>query len=139
LTNIDEPLYYGEQSEQIEALQGALFYLGYLEDQIDGIFGLLTETALLEAQRAFGFEETPALSLELLETMTEKAKNENNIEEQAGTETSKQEPEPIKRNQASAIIESVIKEAKGQTGVRYQWGGESPKGFDCSGFIQFIF
>ena len=32
-------------------------------------------------------------------------------------------------------IEQVIQAAKEQTGVRYQWGGTSPNGFDCSGFI----
>ena len=36
-------------------------------------------------------------------------------------------------------IEQVIQAAKEQTGVRYQWGGTSPNGFDCSGFSQYVF
>lgn len=36
---------------------------------------------------------------------------------------------------ASALIDT----AKDQIGVRYSWGGTSRGGFDCSGFVQYVF
>lgn len=141
LTSIEQPLYYGDQSDQIVALQRALFYLGFYEDTVDGIFGPLTETALLNAQRTFGFEETPAVSEELVETITTESEVEivETEQDQSEKEASTQKAEPVKKNNANTQIEKVIESAKSQTGVRYQWGGDSPTGFDCSGFIQYAF
>jgi cell wall-associated NlpC family hydrolase len=35
--------------------------------------------------------------------------------------------------------ERIIKTAKRYLGVRYRYGGTSPFGFDCSGFVMFVF
>jgi cell wall-associated NlpC family hydrolase len=39
---------------------------------------------------------------------------------------------------SGAIRQNVIKYAEKFLGTPYVWGGSSPKGFDCSGFTQFV-
>lgn len=36
-------------------------------------------------------------------------------------------------------VSSIIASAKKQIGVPYVYGGTTPKGFDCSGFLQYVF
>ena len=35
--------------------------------------------------------------------------------------------------------EEIIRTARSFTGIPYMWGGTTPKGFDCSGFVQTVF
>ena len=39
----------------------------------------------------------------------------------------------------SGIRPDVIAEATRHIGTRYRWGGESTRGFDCSGFVRYVF
>ncbi|MFF2456974.1 NlpC/P60 family protein [Peribacillus simplex] len=48
------------------------------------------------------------------------------------------------KKQTSTVANSnkssaVVKEAKKHLNVRYVWGGTTPKGFDCSGFLKYVF
>ncbi len=40
---------------------------------------------------------------------------------------------------ASATASNVLATADDYVGTRYVWGGTTPRGFDCSGFVQYVF
>lgn len=43
------------------------------------------------------------------------------------------------RRGISNVRKSIVSDAKKYIGVRYKYGGTDPNGFDCSGFVQFVY
>lgn len=59
-----------------------------------------------------------------------------NIGDGAKVETPKVETPP---KDVSYNVDKLVKTAKNQLGVAYAWGGATPNGFDCSGFIFYAY
>ncbi|MFV8826369.1 peptidoglycan-binding protein [Alkalihalobacterium sp. APHAB7] len=50
-----------------------------------------------------------------------------------------QQAQPAPHVSQDFQVMNVIADAAGLVGTPYVWGGTTPKGFDCSGFVQYVF
>ncbi|SEN44707.1 Cell wall-associated hydrolase, NlpC family [Amphibacillus marinus] len=137
LKSFDRSFQFGEKNEEVEKLQKALFYFGFYQANIDQIYGPITEAALLEAKEAFSLPMTVEITEAFVETIQAETVPEIVEPKQKTDNTSKQEVKQIKKipQDSNQIIES----AKALQGIPYLWGGTSTSGFDCSGFLQYVF
>ena len=109
----------GDQGEEIAEIQGQLVLLGY-DVMADGAFGAATADAIKEFQKAQGIKADgligPATYSALL-----------------GKEM------PDITHSASYLASNIISLSMNYIGVPYVFGGTSPYGFDCSGYVQYVF
>lgn len=79
-------------------------------------------------------------SLENIPTVTEPKQEEAPIVEQKPATLEKVEPEPEPETTTGTTGAAVVEYAKQYLGYKYVSGGASPsKGFDCSGFTQYVY
>jgi len=123
---------YGDHNEDVKKVQELLFYYGYYKGSIDGIYGPLTESAIKQVKNE-----------NLLEANSngKETKEHDNSSEQDSKEDmlNEENNNDIVQLKVDRDFNAIVEEAKLYIGTQYQWGGTSPSGFDCSGFVQFVY
>ncbi|SER11930.1 Putative peptidoglycan binding domain-containing protein [Gracilibacillus ureilyticus] len=125
--------------EDVEKLQEALNYYGYYKSSIDGLYGPVTDKALQAYKQDRGIETVHIeneITISSAQSETEHTYIQtSNSSDQTVPESSNEKSIPA----ASSNLQGIISTAKAYYGVPYVWGGTTSAGFDCSGYIQFVF
>ena len=145
-THASPTLKLNSRGPDVLILQQKLKLIGYSISEIDGVFGSETEKAVIKFQKDQQMTETGVVNNATWRAL-------KGIKEKLSDKDIKISPSDA-AVPAAAIkinvpfhkqilpqnkVKSVIATAKKYTGVPYVFGGTTPKGFDCSGFLQFVF
>src|SRR5699024_274224 len=144
---LSESIHPGMQNRDVSLVQKSLQYFGYYEGDIDGIFGPLTRQALELAEdnhdlKLINKTEEPLTTVhaseaeQASETLPESQANEQQMDKTQENE----QPSDVKKVEVNNTENAdIVETARSLIGTPYVWGGESQGGFDCSGFIQYVF
>jgi cell wall-associated NlpC family hydrolase len=109
-----------------------------------GISKLVTRIIGIIALLAFIFACSPVLT----EAKVSKDSSSNKKTTELKQDKKKPEKKPKKQKEPKKSskkqdgkngADAVLKTASGYIGVPYRFGGESPRGFDCSGYVKYVF
>jgi cell wall-associated NlpC family hydrolase len=118
----------GDSGLAVAQIQAGLKDAGYFGGQVDGKFSNLTRQAVVNFQKAAGLKADG-----VVEAKTFKALTGKDIPRSATKSPGQTLTEPDRK--ASAILATALS----YHGVKYRFGGSSPVGFDCSGYVMHVF
>jgi peptidoglycan hydrolase-like protein with peptidoglycan-binding domain len=111
----------GSQGDAVRELQLQLKQLNFFDyHTATGYYGEITASAVYKFQRAHQLKPTGVADTD----------TQNKVQE--ASDKKKSEPASFDRME-------LIADAAELTGTPYQWGGTTPNGFDCSGFLVYVF
>ena len=109
----------GDQGAEIEEIQGKLVVLGY-DVMADGAFGPAMAEAVKEFQKSCGIKADGLIGPATYSALLGKDM-------------------PDISHSMNYVAGRVIAASMDYLGVPYVFGGTSPYGFDCSGYVQYVF
>lgn len=129
------------KGSSVKALQKKLIDLGYEIDAVTGIFEAKTHYAVKQFQRDHQLTVNGIVDAKTWKSLDRALKDRTRRTIPPAVNTSKKmESElPLWTNGSRKNAPAIIQTARQYIGVPYQFGGATPRGFDCSGYLQYVF
>jgi cell wall-associated NlpC family hydrolase len=110
----------GDQGDAVKEIQVKLRKLGFSTNEPDGVFGAKTVEAVKAFQAKAGLTADGIVGVETYKKLMERDM-------------------PASRSGVANLLRRIISTAYSYEGVPYYFGGTTPDGFDCSGYVRFVF
>ena len=117
----DHTLKRGMTHTEVKQLQEVLKKKGYFKTNSTTYFGTVTNGAVIKFQKSKGLKPDGIVGKNTYKALGVKKQTL---------------PAKVSSNNKSTAL---VKNSKKYLNVPYVWGGNTPKGFDCSGFINYVF
>ncbi|SFQ27161.1 peptidoglycan-binding protein [Salibacterium halotolerans] len=123
-------LRYEDSGEEVTGLQERLRDLDYMKMEPSGVFSGVTEKAVKSFQKEQG----------LVVDGIAGPRTQEKMDEMLETGEEREEPDAaVASSDSDFNAVNLVADASEHIGTPYVWGGTSESGFDCSGFLQYVF
>ncbi|HOA54882.1 MAG: NlpC/P60 family protein [Acetivibrionales bacterium] len=119
----------GMRGNEVYALQEDLYKLGFMKVKPTGYYGDITRGAVLKLQKKYDLLQDGIAGKQTL----------GKLDSLMGRDAAADAKKASTSRSTSRAAEDVINYARRYLGVKYVWGGSTSKGFDCSGFVQYVY
>jgi Cell wall-associated hydrolases (invasion-associated proteins) len=122
----------GMNNSNVTTLQKDLKTLGFMKISPTGYFGDITKAAVIKFQKKYDLTPDGIAGIKTLAQI-------DKLIGKSAESTMSVKSTSVSRGDSDNIAQKVIDYAKRFLGVDYVYGGTTPEGFDCSGFVKYVY